>query len=51
MINKKKVRGRRRYQMIDNIMINGLSEDTKRKAEKRENAEVAVKGLPLGRTL
>ena len=35
MVNGKKVRGRRRYQMIDNIMINGLYEDTKRKAEKR----------------
>ena len=34
MVNGKKVRGRR-YQMIDNIMINGLYEDTKRKAEKR----------------
>ena len=34
MVNGKKVRGRRRYQMID-IMINGLYEDTKRKAEKR----------------
>ena len=34
-VNGKKVRGRRRYQMIDNIMINGLYEDTKRKAEKR----------------
>ena len=31
----KKVRGRRRYQIIDNIMINGLYEDTERKAEKR----------------
>ena len=30
----KKVRGRR-YQMIDNFMINGLYEDTKRKAGKR----------------
>ena len=29
------VSGRRRYQMIGNIMINGLYEDTKRKAEKR----------------
>ena len=29
----KKVRGRR-YQMIDNFMINELYEDTKRKAEK-----------------
>ena len=35
MVNGKKVRGRRKYQMIDNIMINGLYEDTKRKAEKR----------------
>ena len=34
MVNGKKVRGRRRYQMIDNI-INGLCEDTKWKAEKR----------------
>ena len=35
MIIGKKVRGRRKYQMIDNIMINVLCEDTKRKAEKR----------------
>ena len=35
MVNGKKVRGRRRYQIIDNIMINGLYEDTKRKADKR----------------
>ena len=35
MVNGKKVRGRRRYQMTDNIMLNGLYEDTKRKAEKR----------------
>ena len=35
MVNGKNVRGRRRYQMIDNIMINGLYEDTKRKTEKR----------------
>ena len=35
MVNGNKIRGRRRYQMIDNIMINGLYEDTKRKAEKR----------------
>ena len=35
MVDGKKVRGRRRYQMIDNIMINGLYEDTKNKAEKR----------------
>ena len=35
MVNGKKVRSRRTYQIIDNIMINGLYEDTKRKAEKR----------------
>ena len=35
MVNGNKVRGRRRYQIIDNIMINGLYEDTKRKAEKK----------------
>ena len=52
MVNGKKVRGRRRYQMIYNIMINGLYEDTKRKAEKRvewENAEVAVIDLKMFR--
>ena len=35
MVNGKKVRGRRRYQMIDNIMINGLYENTKREAERK----------------
>ena len=35
MVNGKKVLGRRKYQMIDNIMINRLYEDTKRKAKKR----------------
>ena len=35
MVNGKKVRGRGRYQMIDNFMINGLYEHTKSKAEKR----------------
>ena len=30
MLNGKKVRGRRRCQMIENIMINGLYEDTKK---------------------
>ena len=34
MVNGKKVRGRRRYQMIDNIMVNGLYADKKRNAEK-----------------
>ena len=36
MINEKKVRGRRRYQMTDNIMISILYEDTKRKAKRDE---------------
>ena len=35
MVNGKKVRGRRRYHIMDNIKINGLYEDTKKKAEKR----------------
>ena len=35
MIKWKKVRGRRRYQMVDNIVINGLYEDTKRMDEKK----------------
>ena len=35
MVNGKKVRGRRRYQVIDNIMVNELYENTKRKTEKR----------------
>ena len=35
IVNGKKVRGRRRYQIIDNIMINGLNEDMKRKTEMR----------------
>ena len=34
IVNGKKVRGRRRYQMVD-IMINGLYADMKRNAEKR----------------
>ena len=35
MVNGKKVRDSRRYQMIDNIKINELYEDKKRKAENR----------------
>ena len=35
IVKGKKFRDRRRYLMIDDIMINGLYEDTKRKAEKR----------------
>ena len=34
MLNGKKVHSRRRYQMIRHILINGLYEDMKRKAEK-----------------
>ena len=33
LINGKKVRDRRRYQMIDNNVINRLYADTKRKAD------------------
>ena len=53
IVNGNMVRGRKRYQMIDNIMINGLYADTKRKAEKRVEwrmLEFAEKDLPLGRT-
>ena len=35
MVNGKNVPGRRRYEMINIIMINEICEDTKRKAEKR----------------
>ena len=35
MVNGKKDRGRRRYQMIDNIMIKRLYADMRRKVEKR----------------
>ena len=35
MVNGKNVRGRIRYQTLDNIMVYGLYEDMKRKAEKR----------------
>ena len=35
MADWKNVRGRRRYQIIDNIMINELYEDMKRKTVKR----------------
>ena len=35
IVNGKKVRGRRRYEMIDNIKINGLYTDKKWMAEKR----------------
>ena len=35
LINGNKFRGRRRYQLIGNIIINGLYADRKRKAEKR----------------
>ena len=32
---RKKIRGRRKYRMIDNIMTNGFYTDTKRKSEKK----------------
>ena len=35
MVKRKKLRGRRRYQMTENIIKNRLYEDTKKKAEKR----------------
>ena len=35
IVNGKKVRGRRRHQIIDNIMISELYEDTNRRAENR----------------
>ena len=35
MVNGKKNHDRRRYQIIDNIMINGLYVDMRRKADKR----------------
>ena len=50
----KKVRGRRRYQMIDNILISELYADTKWKAKKRVEwrmLSLQLKDLPLGRTL
>ena len=40
ILNGMKVRDRKRYQMIDNIFINELYADTKRKAEKRVQAPV-----------
>ena len=53
MLNGKKFRCRRRYQMMDNIMINGLWRYEKEGWEEGrvENAEFAVKYLHLGRTL
>ena len=50
MVNGKKVRYRRRYHMIDNIMINGLYGKEGREDDRVEN-EFAVKALPLDRTL
>ena len=37
MVNGRKVRGRRRYQMIDNIKIDGSYAQTKRKAQNRKD--------------
>ena len=39
--NGKDVHDRRKYQMIDNIMINGLYADTKRKVEKRAECRMS----------
>ena len=39
IVNGKKGRGRGRYQMIDNIMINGLYEDTKRKVKAKKRVD------------
>ncbi|KAJ4443704.1 hypothetical protein ANN_05379 [Periplaneta americana] len=53
MVNGRRVQGRRRYQMIDDIKIYE-SYETKRKAENRKDWKMlgfAVKDLPLGRTL
>mgnify|MGYP006908191459 FL=1 len=36
MVNGRRVRGRRRYQMIDDIKIYGSYEETKRKTENRK---------------
>ena len=51
MVNGKKIRGRRRYQMIDNIDKCPVWRYEKEGWEegKMENAEFAVKDLPLGR--
>ena len=43
MVNGKKVCSRRRYEMIDNIMINELYEDKKRKAENRVEWRMQLK--------
>ena len=53
MVNGRKDRGRRIYQMIDNIMINGLYIGTERKAENKVEWRMpsSLKDLPLGRTL
>ncbi|KAJ4438519.1 hypothetical protein ANN_14464 [Periplaneta americana] len=37
MVNGRRVRGRRRYQMIDNIKVNGSYTEAKRKAENRKD--------------
>ncbi|KAJ4440039.1 hypothetical protein ANN_08170 [Periplaneta americana] len=54
MVNGRRVRGRRRYQMIDDIKLYESYEETKGKAENRKDcrkAGFAVKDLPLGRTV
>ncbi|KAJ4440431.1 hypothetical protein ANN_08572 [Periplaneta americana] len=49
MVNGKRVRGRRRYQMIEDIKIYGSYEETKRKAEIGSRLiAVLHSGLPIG---
>ena len=40
MVNRKKVRSRRRYQMLDNIKINVLYEDMRKMAEERAECRI-----------
>ncbi|KAJ4450194.1 hypothetical protein ANN_01601 [Periplaneta americana] len=42
MVNGKRVRGRRKYQMIDDFKIYGSYAETKRKAENRTMGEIWV---------
>ncbi|KAJ4447161.1 hypothetical protein ANN_09162 [Periplaneta americana] len=54
MVNGKRVRGRKRYQIIDDIKIYGSYVETKRKAENRRDWRMlgfVVKDLSFGRTL
>ncbi|KAJ4434096.1 hypothetical protein ANN_16416 [Periplaneta americana] len=46
MVNGRRVRGRRRYQMIDDIEIYGSYAETKRKAENRKDWRKLVRAVP-----